>query len=155
MSTIFKWKQAIITMSKHCLIPRTRITATVNVKIHHVYCRLSPYADRIWPYLTRFISAVLRPFFRAPYTANHCRKRSETRVYGTIKYGRNTADMKRVKYGEIRPFTVVQHWPGYVFSFTCELVDTNRPVRLKKLSYWNQRVRLSSNSLLGFVHIFL
>ncbi len=41
--------------------------------------------DRCSSYLTRYICAVLRPFFVVPYTVSKCRKRPENRVCDSLR----------------------------------------------------------------------
>jgi hypothetical protein len=55
--------------------------------------------DRFLSYLTRFIGAVLRPFFVVPYTVSNCRKRPENRVSDRLRsftIRRNTAVILRL-----------------------------------------------------------
>ncbi len=55
--------------------------------------------DRFLSYLTRFIGAVLRPFFVVPYTVSNCRKEPENRVSDRLRsftIRRNTAVILRL-----------------------------------------------------------
>ncbi len=72
----------------NAVLPRTMLTVVETVKNDNVYCRFIQFT---------VVKSSIRPF---PIVNN------------AVRYGRNTAHTKRVKYDEKRPFTTGLVSPG-------------------------------------------